>query len=80
MGSRKFGSFLVVSSMLATTFEMVASLIFDVTPAGGPFGVIYSMFVLYYGKPHLVEALHQQSVEEPFFPLLSPPSLSLSLC
>lgn len=50
MGSRKFGSFLVVTTAIAATFEMVAALIFNVTPSSGPFGAIYSMFVLYYGE------------------------------
>lgn len=50
MGSRKFGSFLVVTTAIAATFEMVAALIFNVTPSAGPFGAIYSMFVLYYGE------------------------------
>jgi preprotein translocase subunit SecG len=52
MGSRKFGSFLVVTSALAATFEVVISLVFNITPSSGPLGAIYSMFMLYYGKSH----------------------------
>jgi hypothetical protein len=48
MGSRKFGSFLVVTTLVATTFEMAALLYFDLVPASGPFSVIYGLFVLYY--------------------------------
>lgn len=49
MGSRKFGSFLFITTLLATAFQMVGARLLRLLPASGPFGAIYALFVLYYG-------------------------------
>lgn len=55
MGSRKFGSFLVLSTLLATSAEAgIAAWVGQgggkngLVLASGPFGAIYAMFVLFY--------------------------------
>lgn len=49
MGSRKYGSFLFISTVLATSLEVAASRFLKILPASGPFGAIYAAFILFYG-------------------------------
>lgn len=61
MGSRKYGSFLFITTLLATSLEVVAARVSDqLLPASGPFGAIYAVFVLFYGtvqqRLHIIPA------------------------
>lgn len=52
MGSRKFGSFLFITTLLATSLQMIGARFLRLIPASGPFGAIYALFVLFYGPFH----------------------------